>query len=275
MISMQTNVTSLSAQRNLAQTQNAMSQNISRLSSGNRINRAGDDAAGLAITSRLSAQIRGLEQAERNSNDAISMIQTAEGGLSEVNNLLTRMRELAVQSANGGTLSTEERGHLDDEFQALSSEIDRIVNVTDYNGQALLDGSLSGGVDFQVGTFNTADDRISLTLGASDTTTLGVDTLDLTSQANAQTAIDSLDTAIDSVSGLRGDLGAVQNRLNSTLSNLGNMHENLSAANSRIMDVDVAKETASMTKNQILSQAGVSVLAQANQMPQMALSLLG
>ena len=274
-ITLQTNVASLSAQRHLSRTQDALSQNIGRLSSGLRINRAADDAAGLAIGSKLTAHVRGLAQAQRNANDAVSMIQTAEGGLNEITGLLTRMRELAVQAATEGTLGATERGYLDDEFQSLEAEIDRIVAVTDYNGQALIDGSLSAGADFQVGIFNTADDRISVSIGAADAATLGIDTLDLTTAANAQTALSSLDTAIQTVSGVRGDLGAAQNRIDVTISNLGSMRENLSAANSRIMDVDVAEETAAMTRNQILMQAGVAVLAQANQLPSVALSLLG
>ena len=270
-----TNVASLSAQRNLSQTQNRLSANISRLSSGKRINRSSDDAAGLAISSKMNAHLRGLAQAKRNAYDGVSLIQTAEGALSEMNTLLTRMRELAVQAATGGTLVTSDRSALDQEFQALESEIDRIVNVTTYNGQTLLNGAMSSGVSFQVGILNTSNDRISLTLSTSLSSSLGTATSSLTTASQAQLAITAMDTAIQNVASRRNNLGALQNRLEVTISNLGTIHENLSAANSRIEDVDVAAETAAMSQNQILMQAGVSVLGQANQMPSMVLSLLG
>jgi flagellin len=270
-----TNPVSLRAQQNLSSAQGSLTSNVERLSSGLRINRAGDDAAGSSISSKLSADTRGLKQASRNTNDAISVIQTAEGAMNEVNGLLTRMRELAVQSANGGTMTSSERAYIDQEFQLLESEINRIVNVTEFNGQKLIDGSMSSGVDFQVGMNNTSNDRISLSVADSDSTALGINDDALTSQTGAQQAIDALDTAIQSVATSRGTLGTTQNRLTVTLTNLANMHENLSAANSRIKDVDVAEESASMTRNQILQQAGVAVLAQANSLPQSALSLIG
>jgi len=270
-----TNPVSLRAQQNLSNAQGALAGNVERLSSGLRINRAGDDSAGSSISSKLSSDTRGLKQASRNTNDAISVIQTAEGAMNEVNGLLTRMRELAVQSANGGTMTSSERGYIDQEFQLLESEINRIVNVTEFNGQKLIDGTMSSGVDFQVGMNNTTDDRIQLTVADSDSTALGLNDDVLTSQTGAQNAIDALDTAIQSVATSRGTLGTTQNRLTVTLSNLSNMHENLSAANSRIKDVDVAEESASMTRNQILQQAGTAVLAQANSLPQSALSLIG
>jgi len=274
-LSMLTNVSSLGAQRNLAKTNNAVAKNISRLSSGMRINKSADDAAGLAITSKMTAHIRGLGQAERNANDAVSLIQTAEGGLNEINGLLTRMRELAVQSSTGGTLVTSDRSALNQEFQALESEIDRIVNVTKYNGQSLLNGALSGGVTFQVGIVNTSNDRVTVALSTAGSVSLGTATSSLTTATHSQMAITAIDTAIDRVSSRRNTLGSAQNRLNVTISNLGSIKENLSAANSRIRDVDVAAETADMSRNQILMQAGVSVLSQANQMPGMVLSLLG
>ena len=274
-LSMLTNVSSLGAQRNLAKTSNAVARNISRLSSGMRINKSADDAAGLAITSKMTAHIRGLGQAERNANDAVSLIQTAEGGLNEINGLLTRMRELAVQSSTGGTLVASDRSALNQEFEALESEIDRIVNVTKYNGQSLLNGALSGGVTFQVGIVNTSNDRVSVNLSTALSSSLGIGTSSLTTATQAQLAITAIDTAIDRVSSRRNTLGSAQNRLNVTISNLGSIKENLSAANSRIRDVDVAAETADMSRNQILMQAGVSVLSQANQMPGMVLSLLG
>jgi flagellin len=270
-----TNVTSLGAQNNLAKTSQRLSANISRLSSGKRINRSSDDAAGLAISSKMNAHIRGLAQAKRNAYDGVSLLQTAEGAFSEMNGLLTRMRELAVQAATGGTLVTSDRSALDQEFQALESEIDRIVNVTQYNGQTLLNGAMSSGVDFQVGILNTTNDRISLTLSTSKSGDLGTGASSLTTASHAQLAITALDTAIQNVATRRNTLGALQNRLEVTISNLGTIHENLSAANSRIRDVDVAAETAAMSQNQILMQAGVSVLGQANQIPSMVLSLLG
>lgn len=274
-ISLMTNVTSLNAQRNLNKTNANLADNIGRLSSGLRINRAGDDAAGLGVSARLTSQIRGFTQAERNANDGVSMLQTAEGGMSEVGNILSRMRELAVQASNGGTLGTTERGYLDNEFQALSDEIDRISNVSEYNGQKLLDGSLAtSGADLQVGIFNTANDRINVKINDVRASTLGISTLDLTTAANSQAALASIDTAITTVSTARGSIGAAQNRLTSAVNNIGSQKENYSAANSRILDVDVAEESSALSRNQVLVQAGVAVLSQANQMPSYALSLL-
>ena len=270
-----TNVTSLGAQNNLAKTSQRLSANISRLSSGKRINRSSDDAAGLAISSKMNAHLRGLAQAKRNAYDGVSLLQTAEGALSEMNGLLTRMRELAVQAATGGTLVTSDRSALNQEFQALESEIDRIVNVTQYNGQALLNGAMSSGVDFQVGILNSDNDRINLAVATSGSVSLGTGSSTLTTAAASRDAITALDTAIQNVATRRNNLGALQNRLEVTISNLGTIHENLSAANSRIEDVDVAAETAAMSQNQILMQAGISVLGQANQIPSMVLSLLG
>ena len=273
-LSIMTNVASLGAQRNLAKTTANLQANVARLSSGLRINSAADDAAGLAISTKLSAQISGMDQASRNANDGISVVQTAEGALNEVNGLLSRMRDLAVQASSAGSLGSTERGYLDNEFQSCSAEIDRIAGVTEYNGQKLIDGSLSAGASFQVGIFNTNNDRIDVKVDGVDSTKLGVKTEDVKTATNAQKALDKIDTAISKVSTARGNLGAVQNRLSVTITNLASWHENLSAANSRIMDVDVAQETSAYTRNQILSQAGVAVLAQANQMPSVALSLL-
>ena len=275
MISVVTNVPSLNAQRNLNRTQTSLATNIQRLSSGLRINSAADDAAGLSITQNLNAQIIGLKQATRNANDAISVIQTAEGALGEVNNVLARMRELAVQAANEGTLGTAERNYIDQEFQLLESELNRIVGVTEFNGQKLIDGSLSSGVSFQVGMRNSTNDRIALTVLDSDATALGINDEVLSAATSAQAAIEALDTAIQSVATLRGTLGATQNRLTMTISNLTNMHENFSASASRIQDADFASETAMFSRNKIVQQAGISVLAQANQQPNVALSLLG
>ena len=278
MISVLTNVASLNAQRNLSTTQMALSQSIGRLSSGMRINSAADDAAGLGISENLKADIKSLAQAQRNSNDGISMSQVAEGGMNQMQGIVSRMRELSVQSANQ-TLGSNERGYIQTEFKQLSSEIDRISNVTDFAGQKLLDGSASAGLTIQVGINNTANDRLSFTVTKLATTTLGstslhVGSASLSTATNAQAAIGVFDKAIQQLSSARAGVGATQNRLNVTISNLSVQQENLSAAQSRISDVDVASETASLTKSQILSQAGLAVLAQANKMPQSALSLL-
>lgn len=275
-MSIVSNIASLNAQRNLGKTSNAMTGNIGRLSSGLRINKAGDDAAGLAISENLRAQTRSLAMAERNAMDGISLLQTAEGAMNEVNGILGRMRELAVQ-ASGDTVGTKERGYLNQEYTALVSEIDRIANTTEFNGTKLTDGSFATtGMDLQIGMRNTTDDRLSVQVGnmTSGTSGLAVATA-LDSKTAAQAAIATIDTAIDSTVSNRADLGAVQNRLGIAISNLGSMRENLSAADSRIRDVDMAEETAAMTRNSILMQSGVAVLAQANQQPSMALSLIG
>ncbi len=276
-ISILTNVQSMTAQRNLANTQRAVAGNIAKLSSGMRISRAGDDAAGLGISENLKADIRSMSQAARNANDGVSMSQVAEGALNEQQGLVTRMRELAVQSSNG-TLGATERGYIQTEFGELRSELDRISSVTEFNGQMLLDGSAAAGLTMQIGIQNTANDRIAMTVAQTDSTTLGGGTFiagaDLSTAAGAQAALDTFDTAIAELSTSRASVGAFQNRLSVTISNLEVAGENLSAANSRIRDVDVASETASFTRNQILSQAGISVLGQANQLPQAALGLL-
>ena len=275
MMSVVSNLSSLNAQRHLSKTQSRLNQNIARLSSGLRINRAADDASGLAISDQLRTQVKGLSQASRNANDGISLIQTAEGALNEVFGVLNRMRELSVQASNEGTMDTTQRGYLAQEFTLLESELDRIVDVTEYNGQKLIDGSVSTGVNFQVGMRNTTNDRISVSLSSVSGTALGMNDETLTSSTGAQKAISAIDLAIQTINTQRGTLGATQNRLEMTISNIGSMRENLQAADSRIRDVDVAEETAAMSRNQILSQAGTSVLAQANQLPQSALSLIG
>lgn len=274
-ISVVTNVASLQAQRNLGKTTNNLNKSIERLSSGLRINRAADDAARSAISSQMSMLERGLKQADRNANDNISLIQTAEGALNEVGGIISRMRELAVQASNEGTMDTTERGYLAQEFTLLQSELDRIVNVTEYNGQKLVDGTISDGIDFQVGMNNTANDRISMSIVNTTTTGLSIDTDSLATSSQAQAAITALDTALATVNTERASLGATQNRLQMTISNLGNMYENMAASNSRLKDVDIAEESANMAAQQILSQAGTSMLAQANQLPQSALSLIG
>lgn len=278
MISVLTNTASLEAQRNLASTQSALAKSISRLSSGMRINSASDDAAGLGISESLKADITSMAQAQRNSNDGISMSQVAEGGMNQMQGIVSRMRELAVQSSNQ-TLGSNERGYIQTEFTQLGQEIDRISNVTDFAGQKLLDGSASAGLTLQVGINNTTNDRLQFKITKLATTTLGstslhVGSASLSTATNAQKAIGVFDRAIQQLSSARASVGATQNRLNVTVSNLAISQQNLSAAQSRITDVDVASETASLTKSQILSQAGLAVLAQANKMPQSALSLL-
>ena len=271
-----TNVASLDAQRNLAANSEAVQVSVQRLSSGLRINSAKDDAAGLAISDRLRSQVRSIAVAIRNSQDGTSLSQTAEGGLAQIGDILTRMRELSTQSANG-TLAQTDRDALDSEFTQLKDEIDRISKVTEFNGTKLLDGSLSDGITLQVGFRNVAaNDQITIKLDkAANTSASGLDIAGgINTQANAQNMLYTLDTAIGSVSSMRGTLGAVQNRLTSTISNLSITSENLSAADSRIRDADFAQETATFTRNQILVQSATAILAQANQLPSQALTLL-
>ncbi|HEX6886351.1 MAG TPA: flagellin [Planctomycetota bacterium] len=264
-----TNIFSLSAQTNLSEVSSRLGGNFSRLSSGLRIAAAADDAAGLGISERMRAQVRSLHQAGRNANDGISLVQTAEGTLNELNGNLVRMRELAIQASNG-TLNTGDRAVIDVEFQALIAEIDRVANQATFNGINLFDGSTTT-LTFQVGT--ESGESIDVTLEDLSSATLGL-AIDVTNATNAQAALDVIDSAVDTVSNLRGDLGAAQNRMTSTVRSIANAAENLSAAESRIRDVDVAAETADLTRNSILQQAAVSVLAQANVQPQIALSLL-
>lgn len=268
----QTNVASMFAQSQLGKTQGALSKNFAHLSSGLRITDASDDAAGLGISKSMNAQIRSMAVAERNTNDGISMTQTADGGAEQIHELLTRMRELAVQASNG-SLATGDNSNLDTEYQANLSEIDRIAKSTKFNGKNLLDGAAAA-TDFQVGIGTTSDDRISVSFGGADATTLGVNGGDVTNFTNAQTAIGKIDTAIASLSTVREGFGSAMNRLSMTASNLQSQQTNLSAAVSRIRDVDIASETAQMSKNQVLSQAGAAILAQANQTPQLAMQLL-
>lgn len=275
MISVLTNPTSLSAQQNLSRSSNKLSTNLSRLSSGLRVRSAADDAAGLAISESFKAQIRSLDQARRNANDGISLTQTADAALQEMGSMLSRMRELATQSATG-TNSDEQRGYLDLEFKALKEEIDRISDTTEFNSVKLLDGSATAtGIKFQVGANATSADALTLTYSAANTSALGIATsVGVSSDTKAKAALGVIDSAIEKISSRRATLGSMQNRLQVTISNLQSYSTNLSASNSRIVDVDVAKETAEMTKNNILVQAGASMLAQANQAPQVALSLL-
>lgn len=270
-----TNTASLNAQRNLMGTKLGLDKSLERLSSGYRINRAGDDAAGLAISENLKAQVRGLKQASRNAQDGVSLVQVAEGSLNEISAILIRLRELAVQ-ASSDTIGPVERQFLNVEYDQLVSEIDRIADGTEFNGTQLLSGTGSI-LDFQVGTRNDPNiDRLSFDASKADANSaaLGVNLTSVADKASAQNSLSALDSAIVSVSAMRADFGAIQNRLQSTISNLAVSMENMSAANSRIRDVDVAEETAELTKNNILLNAGTSVLAQANQTAQTALSLL-
>ncbi len=269
-----TNIASLTAQRNLGNVTARLEGNYSRLASGLRIAVAADDAAGLAISERMRSQIKSYGVAGRNALDGVSLAQTAEGALNEISSILNRMRELSMQAANG-TLSSQDRGTLDVEFSALVSEIDRISTTTVFNGTNLLDGSASTGIPIQVGiNSNTTDDVINVTLAETSASTLGFNSSDVTTIASAQDALVAIDSAIDQVNTQRGQLGAQQNRMESALRSIQIQRENLSASESRIRDVDVALETAEMTKNSIMQQAAMSVLQQANVQPQIALSLL-
>ncbi len=270
-----TNVASLAAQRNLGMNKLNLDNNLRKLSSGERITRAADDAAGLAISEKLKGHIRGLRQARRNSDDGISLIQTAEGGLSEISNIIVRLRELAVQAASD-TVGDTERGFSDIEFQQLKDEINRISKGSEFNGRKLLDGT-GGLVEIQVGIHNDpTQDRIKYDATTADATieSLGLIGETIAGKEGAQLSLERLDSALTRINGVRANLGALQNRLQSTSTNLAVTDENLSAANSRIRDVDVAAETADLAKNNILNQASVSVLAQANNAPQFALKLL-
>ena len=268
-----TNVQSLTAQRNLSKATAGLNKNFEHLATGMRISRASDDAAGLAISARLQAQVRSLDQATRNANDGISLVQTAEGALAEVENSLVRMRELAIQSSNG-TLSGSDKDNLQQEFAQLQQSIDQIAQGTNFNNIQLLDNSSA--ITLQIGSGTAAGvDTLSVSMVDVQGSALTIDSLDIGSTGNPSLAIANIDTALDAVTSFRGDLGAVQNRLESTIASLQVRSENLSAANSRIRDVDVAAETALLTKNSILQQSALSVLAQANSQPSAALSLLG
>lgn len=273
-----TNIASLSAQRNLDNNHNMLGVSVQRLSSGLRINSAKDDAAGLSISEKLKSHVRSISVAIRNSQDGISLAQTAEGGLSGIGNILARMRELAEQSSNG-SIGANERSALDNEYAQLIAEIDRISSVTEFNGTKLIDGSTStAGITLQVGFQNTTNDRITFFSGvaATSTSTLGVTGIfgTVSAAGNAQSALSVIDAAITTIAIRRGTLGAIQSRLDSTISNLSISSENLTAATSRITDADFAYETTQFTRNQILVQAGTAILAQANSLPQSVLALL-
>jgi flagellin len=271
-----TNVSAMNAHKNLYMTRINADRSMARLASGQRINQASDDAAGLAISENLKGQIRGMRQANRNANDGISLVQVAEGSLNEVSNMLIRLRELGVQAASD-TIGDTERKFTDVEYQQLKSEIQRVTESTVYNGYELLNGT-GGNIDIQVGTNNDPfRDRISFNSAAANASleALGMSAETVSSKEGAQLSLSTIDNALTSVNAIRANFGALQNRLVSTSNNLMVSDENLSAANSRIRDADVAAETTEMMRNNILMQAGVSVLAQANQSQQLALKLLG
>jgi len=269
----QTNVGSLQAQKNLASTQLLLSTSFNRLSSGFRINSAKDDAAGLAISESLKSQVRSLTVAERNAGDAVSMSQTAEGALGEITGILSRLRELATQGSNGA-LQSSDRNFIQTEFSNLQSEMQRIMTSTKFNGKQLIQSAPSE-VGFQVGITNATEDRITVTFGGVDLATLISTATKVSGSAtNARNCLDTIDAGLARVSNARARFGAYMNRLETTVSNIQTVRLNLSSANSRIRDVDVAQESADQSRNQVLLQAGTSVLAQANQSPQQALSLL-
>ncbi len=269
-----TNVMSLNAQRNLSKSSNALGQAMERLSSGLRVNSAKDDAAGMAIATKMETQIKGNTVAIRNANDGISMAQTAEGAINSVTDMMQRMRELAVEASNA--TNSDDLAELDSEFQALGDEIGRVLTSTEFNGVAVLAGGASTGLDFQIGANNATDNTITVTIDNLSTNgdVTAVTGGDVTSRANALTAITNIDTAIDTINENRSTLGSVQNRFSYTVSNLEVAVENTSAAKGRIVDADFAAETGNLSKAQILQQAGTAMLSQANSAPQQVLSLL-
>jgi flagellin len=282
-LSINNNIAAFNAYRNLSVTQGQMSKSLEKLSSGFRINRAADDAAGLAISEGLRSQIGGLKVAVRNAQDGISVVQTAEGALNETQAILQRMRDLSVQAANGGSQDTSAQAAANTEFQQLNKELDRIANTTAFGATKLLSGSYSG--TFQVGANNSTNEQINvdlttsgalsgLTITGLDSSGLATSSAALTSTTAAQAAIDTLDTALKDVSTVRANLGAYQNRFEHTINNLNVAVENVTASESRIRDTDMAQEMVSFTRSQILSQAGTAMLAQANQAPQSVLKLL-
>ena len=271
-----TNVASLNAQRSMVTNSREMNKSMSQLSTGSRITKAGDDAAGLAISENLKAQIRSYSQASRNANDGISMIQTAEQGMGEISNIITRVRELGIQ-AGSDTIGEQERGFIQKEVDALKSEVQRVAESTTFGSRKLLDGT--GGVyDIHIGVgANESTDWIAYDASVSDVTTsnLGIEDIDFSTKDGARAGLASLDEAQKNVNGSRATLGALQNRLSSTVDVIGTMNENMSAANSRIRDTDIALSSSELARNNVLLQATTSTLAQANQLPQMALKLIG
>jgi flagellin len=279
-LAVRTNTGSLTAQRNLSTSHKALQKSIGRLSSGLRISSAADNAAGMAISENMRAQQGGFRQAQRNANDGVSVLQTAESGYQSISDLLVRMRELAVQSANDSVSNTE-RGYLNTEYRDLISEIDRVSEVTEYNGISLLDGTAgtAGTMTFQVGTRNSSNDQITIALASQSTVALDLNsgaTIDsVSSLGNAQSAITKIDLALESLSTDRATLGSTINTLNSAADNLGSTIENYGNSLSQIRDTDMAEESAEFSKNQVMQQAGVAMLSQANAQPNLVLRLLG
>jgi len=272
-INIQTNYAALSAQKNLGANQKLLAGSFQRLSSGYRVNSAADDAAGLAISESMKSQIRSYTVAQRNASDAQSMAQTAEGALGDVHDIMGRMRELAMQSSNGD-LGTTDRGYIDTEFKSLQNEVTRIQGSAKFNGKQLINATAAT-TTFQVGLNNVASDQIKVTFGGVQLTAITANSTDLTTATHALNALATIDTAIQNVSTARSNFGTAMNRMDFATSNIQTMQLNITAANSRIRDVDVASETANLSRNQVLTQAGTAVLAQANQIPQLALSLIG
>jgi flagellin len=270
-----TNVAAMNSQRHLVETNRGFQKSLAQLSSGSRINKSADDSAGLAISENMKAQIRSSAQARRNANDGISLIATAEGGLNEVSNMVTRIRELGIQSASD-TIGERERGYINLEVQQLKSEMDRIANTSSWNTTKLLDGSTPV-FDFQIGVYSSEYDRISYDSSGVTATLdgLGLTDIDLSTKEGAQNSIAMLDNATNSVNGMRSSIGALQNRLVATIDTLAITEENLAAANSRIRDTDIAESSSELARNTVLQQAGVASLAQANQSTQLALKLIG
>jgi flagellin len=267
-----TNVSSLEAQKNLLHNQSNLQKSFNKLSSGYRINTAADDAAGLAISESMRSQVRSYTVAERNASDGISMAQTAEGALGEVHDILGRMRELGVQASNGNLTQTD-RGFIQTEFVSLQSEVSRIQSSAKFNGKQLVNTTATN-ITFQVGLNNSASDQITINFGGLSLSGITAAAVSGATASTALASLSAIDTAIQSVSTARSNFGAAMNRMEVATSNIQTMRLNLSAANSRIRDVDVAEETSKMSRNQVLAQAGVSVLAQANQLPQLALGLV-
>ncbi len=267
------NIASLNAQRNLGVSSSQLEGSVARLSSGLRITRAADDAAGLGISETLRAQIRSINQAVRNSNDGISLLQIADGGAEGIGNLLGRLRELAEQSASG-ILGSNERSFLDQEFVALRSEIDRISSVTEFNGVKLLSGTTNDSLSIQVGFRSSANDTLAINLNDLHVGALNLTTTNVSTSSNALDALSNIDSAISAVASARANIGSLQNRIDAAVGNLAVAGENITAAESRIRDADIAFESAKFVRNQILVQAGTSILAQANTLPQQALALL-
>jgi flagellin len=265
-----TNISSLNAQRNLDGSQSALATALQRLSSGLRVNSSKDDAAGLAVAEKMNAQARGMTVAMRNANDGLSLAQTAEAGMNVIGSHLQRMRELAVQAASG-QYDSDNRSALDTEYQQLASEIDRVVSATNFNGQKLLDGTFSAGIDFQIGATSTGESQIQVSIAAVTASVVGITGND---GKAALSEISTLDTLIDQINNNRAALGAIQNRFEGVVTQLSAARENAESARSRIMDADYAAETAKLARAQVLQQAGVAMVSQANALPQNVLSLL-